>query len=334
MPPVQKVEAHLARVVAYADSKAGHVGAALDELLGSPGMDDTAFAALELKLSANEQANLKAVIVGTMEDATIGFVNAKVGRRATGLEVARLLLQPVAAQSKARVAEATRAVVQPPVLGQGAELAMALTVWAKNRQYLKEQKQEPSGHQLMAGLERMAGKLGLEHEFLVEEKVASRTGRKWDSEGLLQLLQSKVAEYPEAAKPKAASAKAAVVDGAKVKGKRQSTCHDYLRGRCNRGQNCAWQHPAGLEGRVDLVPVCHEWQEKGLQVGQKCSRKNCSFQHGEGSEVAVAKAARVEHKGEASEALAAVAKDPHRFIYRHTGTGTSPANLTPEPPGS
>ena len=111
----------------------------------------------------------------------------------------------------------------------------------------------------------------MEHELLVEEKVAARTGGKWDSAGLLQLLQSKVAEYPEAAKPKA-SAKVAAGGGAKVK-RNNSTCHDYLRGKCNRGANCAWQHPgcrAGGKGGsgaiVHRVPVVGKWAEGGGEM--------------------------------------------------------------------
>ena len=81
LPEAAKVMTHLSRVVSYAESRGPGVAKALDTLMSSPGMTDSEFEALELSLSVEDQGNLKAMLVGTMEDSTVAYLEVKVGRR-------------------------------------------------------------------------------------------------------------------------------------------------------------------------------------------------------------------------------------------------------------
>ena len=237
LPSMRAVLAHMTRVITYADAKTASVASALDCLVGDPGMGDDDFAALE------DQANVKLMLVGTMGDDMGAYIVSSLGRRATGLAVARLLLKPQVAQSEAMVGVATQGVVKPGMLEHGTDLGMALTKWLDHLKYLEERQEAPSDHQCMESLKRMTAKLGLESELQVEARVVKRTGGVWDAKGMLEYLQSKVPEYPEEsrpAKPKA-TAKVAKVEGRKQERKQESHATIgigvHARGRSSAGSS-------------------------------------------------------------------------------------------------
>jgi len=54
----------------------------------------------------------------------------------------------------------------------------------------------------------------------------------------------------------------------------RSTCRDFERGVCNRGDKCRYAHPQGIEQADNhKLPICKDFQNKG------CTRMKCKFLH-------------------------------------------------------
>jgi len=54
----------------------------------------------------------------------------------------------------------------------------------------------------------------------------------------------------------------------------ESTCRDFERGVCNRGDKCRYAHPEGTKPSDNQkLPICKDYQNKG------CSRMKCKFLH-------------------------------------------------------
>ena len=91
---------HLSRVVYYALTRSEDMGDRATDVLNNLNMLEAEFQTLNAGATRADQAGLAAVITGTMHSSTLQWLEAQVGKAATGLQQLRALSKRYAAVQK------------------------------------------------------------------------------------------------------------------------------------------------------------------------------------------------------------------------------------------
>jgi len=148
LPDKAPLEAWFSKAVYGVKAEGRDIGERLSMVVQDPTMSDEDFEEVEDGATSGDQASLAAYLAGAMDASTLSFIEAKVGKAATGLAIARALLRPYATLGEVGIKGLREKVlVKVPLVCQ-ASASTSLALWRSNVRDLEHRGERPSPSQL------------------------------------------------------------------------------------------------------------------------------------------------------------------------------------------